>query len=873
MLILYCDLNRPEAFGAELDARSGALVVRAVEPGTPASRSGLRAGDRIVGSAGRPVRGPLDWIAVIANIEFDRPVPLAVERGGVHAAAAPVFHPTPWTFWRSPQGLSLVAVRAVQLVTLLLAVAIAMRPTGVMGQLGALFLATIGVFCLALPYRFATAWRSVPAAASALFWFPMLSTLVVGGELWAFFASFPRPRVSAVKLLLLCSPLVAVLAWQAAFLHAVIDGHGDLSAIPDLTRAIVTINVAYVAAGLAALVQSYRMLTDVTERRRIRVVVAGSCIGCVAGAAPFIAYWSGLDPNLSAMYTSSPFVLLTSILFLAMPLSFWYGIVRHQLFDLRLVARGGLRYAFARGALVSSGPIVLAVMALDAVWHRSEPIGVLARRHLGWYAGAIVVLGACQVWRDAILEYLDRRLFRDRYNATAVLRAVASKVRGAHELRAVASSIVDEIAMALHPRWVAIFVRARDDEFFHPVASTPTLVRMWPAGTRLIDFVRGVQRPLDIDVPEADWIVDRLPAAEINALDEAGAQLIVPVVMSATGAEAMIVLGRKRSDEPFGREDEDLLQVIADNVATLVEPYVASPLASPGAIALGLPVTVVADSSSVATGAVAVEYPAVAVGALTRWGQFDLREPVGSGSFGTVYRAWDPKLDREVAVKLLRRTTAATRIGEGRLLARIRHPNVVTVYGADEIAGIAGIWMEFVHGKTIKALIETQGVFGGHEAALAGSVVCRALAAVHQAGLLHQDIKAQNVMRERGGRLVLMDFGAGVLTGDSNMPSGGTPIYMAPELFAGAAASAHSDLYAVGVLLFHMTTGGFPVEGQHYADVRRRHAAGMRRWLRDLRPDLPDRFVTAVERALDPHPSPPFPSAGALELALAPGDW
>jgi hypothetical protein len=873
LLILYCDLNRPEAFGAELDGAPNGLVVRSVDPDSPAARAGIASGDRIVASAGRPVRGPLDWIAVIANIDFDRPVPLTVERSGARASAAAVFHPTPLSFWRSPQGVSIVAIRAVQLVTLLLAVAIAIRPTGVTGQLGALFLATIGVFCLALPYRFATIWRSVPVGVSALFWFPMLSTLVVGGELWAFFASFPRPRVSAAKLLLLCSPLLAVLAWQAAFLHALVYEHGDLSSIPDVTKAIVAINVAYVAAGLAALVQSYRTLTDITERRRIRVVVAGSCIGCVAGAAPFIAYWSGLNPNLSAMYNSSPFVLAATVLFLATPLSFWYGIVRHQLFDLRLVARGGLRYAFARGALVASGPIVLAVMALDALWHRTEPIGELARRHIVWYAGAIVVLVAFQVWREPILDYLDRRLFRDRYNATAVLRAVASKVRGAHELRAVASSIVDEIATALHPQWVALFVRARDDDFFHPVASTPALVRMWPAGTRLVDFVRGLQRPLDIAVPESDWIVDRLPDTELDALDDAGAQLIVPVVMTATGAEAMIVLGRKRSDEPFDREDKDMLQAIADNVATLVDPYVASPLASPGAIALGLPVVVAADSSSTSTGTVAVGHPSVLPSVMTRWGQFDLREQVGSGSFGTVYRAWDPKLDREVAVKLLKRTGAAARLGEGRLLARVRHPNIVTVYGADEVEGIAGIWMEFVHGKTIKALIEAQGVFGGHEAALAGSVICRALAAVHQAGLLHQDIKAQNVMRERGGRLVLMDFGAGVLSGDSIVPSGGTPIYMAPELFTGAAASAQSDLYAAGVLLFHMTTGVYPVEGLTFADVRDRHAAGVRRWLRDLRPDLPDRFVAAVERALDPDPSRRFSSAGALELALASADW
>lgn len=255
-------------------------------------------------------------------------------------------------------------------------------------------------------------------------------------------------------------------------------------------------------------------------------------------------------------------------------------------------------------------------------------------------------------------------------------------------------------------------------------------------------------------------------------------------------------------------------------------------------------------------------------------GDLHLRDTVGSGSFGTVYRAWDPKLDREVAVKLLQRHSIAarSRFDEGRLLARVRHPNVVTVYGADEIDGIAGVWMEFVQGRTTKALIQEQGVFGGHEAAIVGGAVARALAAVHREGLLHQDIKAQNVMRERGGRLVLMDFGAGVVSHEPVVPSGGTPIYMAPELFAGAPASPQSDLYAVGVLLFHMVNGAFPVEGRSYEEVRHHHELGIRQWLRDLRPDLPDRFVAAVERALDADPSRRFASAGALELALTAGD-
>src|SRR5262252_4512974 len=147
---------------------------------------------------------------------------------------------------------------------------------------------------------------------------------------------------------------------------------------------------------------------------------------------------------------------------------------------------------------------------------------------------------------------------------------------------------------------------------------------------------------------------------------------------------------------------------------------------------------------------------------MSRWGALECRRKIARGSFGTVYLAWDPTLEREVALKVLQAANRShTVIQEGRLLARVRHPNVVTVYGIDEYEGTVGLWMEWVEGLTLTQVLTARGLLGGHEAALIGVDVCRALAAVHKAGLLHRDIKAQNVMREAGGRVVLMDFGAG----------------------------------------------------------------------------------------------------------------
>src|SRR6185436_1829643 len=138
-------------------------------------------------------------------------------------------------------------------------------------------------------------------------------------------------------------------------------------------------------------------------------------------------------------------------------------------------------------------------------------------------------------------------------------------------------------------------------------------------------------------------------------------------------------------------------------------------------------------------------------------------------------------------------------VDEGRLLARVRHTNVVTIYGADRFGDSVGLWMEFIKGKTLKQLLSEQGAFGAREASLIGIDLCAALAAVHQAGLLHRDIKAQNVMREDGGRIVLMDFGAGrelVQSETEAQPLTGTPLYMAPEVLDSHPASASSEVYS-----------------------------------------------------------------------------
>ena len=260
------------------------------------------------------------------------------------------------------------------------------------------------------------------------------------------------------------------------------------------------------------------------------------------------------------------------------------------------------------------------------------------------------------------------------------------------------------------------------------------------------------------------------------------------------------------------------------------------------------------------------------------WGSLRILERVGEGAFGEVYRAHDPKLAREVALKLLRESgstsdpRASAVIEEGRLLARVRHPNVVTVYGADRIDGRIGVWMEFIAGRTLEQVLRERGPFGHHEATVIGLDLCRALDAVHQAGLLHRDLKAQNVMREDGGRIVLMDFGTGQEQADpatgATLNLAGTPFYLAPELFSSGMPSVQSDIYSLGVLLYHLVTGSFPVTGRTIRELRDAHAdvSGTRGV--ELPPDLPDPLAEVIRRALARDPEARFITAGEMCGAL-----
>lgn len=257
----------------------------------------------------------------------------------------------------------------------------------------------------------------------------------------------------------------------------------------------------------------------------------------------------------------------------------------------------------------------------------------------------------------------------------------------------------------------------------------------------------------------------------------------------------------------------------------------------------------------------------------TTWGPFTIIERIGAGGAGDVYRARDSGLDRDVALKLWRETeTRKTSGTEARRLAKVRHTGILTVHGSARFDGYIGMWTDMVLGRNLEELLEAEGPLDVAEACRIGIAVCDSLEAMHREGLVHRDVKTSNVMREPGGRVVLMDFGS-----VKELPRGvpehtrrmrGTPRSMAPEALRGERIGPAADVYGLGVLLYRLVSGRDPIEAKSIAELIDAHQANSRVPLRERCANLPAAFEQVVERALDTDPAKRPKSMQAFRRAL-----
>jgi len=264
-------------------------------------------------------------------------------------------------------------------------------------------------------------------------------------------------------------------------------------------------------------------------------------------------------------------------------------------------------------------------------------------------------------------------------------------------------------------------------------------------------------------------------------------------------------------------------------------------------------------------------------------GRYEVEELVGHGGMSSVYKARDALLERHVALKILHEQYSNDEDfverfkREARSVAQLQHPNIVTVIDRGEEDGRQFIVFEYIEGENLKEHVVRKGRLDVREALEIADEVARGLAFAHGQGLIHRDVKPQNVLLNGDGRAKVTDFGiARTLDVDGMTQTGtilGTSNYIAPEQASGQPVDAHSDVYALGAVLYELLAGEVPFPGESFVAVAMKHMHEPAPNLLDVRRDVPLRVAAAVDRALEKDPEQRFPTmdafAAELEACLA----
>jgi len=646
-----------------------------------------------------------------------------------------------------------------------------------------------------------------------------------------------------------------------------------------------------VTAVLGIVLWKRRALADPDQRRRVDSILLGTV---VAFGPLFVVATIGLLAKLAGPaggFGRDPSWYLNLIVAARVPqfthcLAVLYAVLKHRVFDIRLVVRRSLRYAFTKNALrallIAPGALLIYAIISEP---DETPRQLVRANH--WYpllmAGSAIAL----LFRRRVLTWLDRRFFREAYDRERTLLRLITEVRAADTMSDACRLAVSHLDGTLHPQAIHIFVRDRPgheyqlEDSSRPAAAPGAIA----GGDDLVRFAAATPGAREIP-PEAF-------RPEHPGL---GVHLVVPMRTGAGELAGLLLLGEARSEEPYTREDRILLDALGAQLATLFEVIqlrtkVAEEamtrhevLARLDARNLDLlrecPVCGACAGASEEKcrwdgSALALTVPVER----TIGGRYRLDRAIGKGGMGAVYAAKDLRLDRNVALKVISIAgwQGLDPLGrferEARALARLRHPNVVALfdYGPVTVGG-AYLVMELLTGYTLRKRLESTGPPEPSLLGLWFSQIFEGVAAAHAAGVIHRDLKPENVFisTDAAGRdaVKILDFGVAKLRATSMVKCSGitlngavvgTRAYMSPEQLEGQTVDERADVFSLGLMLLECLTGRRPFN------------------LREALPSVPGRdgaetrrFEAALARCLARDPAARFGSVGAMARDITP---
>jgi GAF domain-containing protein len=594
---------------------------------------------------------------------------------------------------------------------------------------------------------------------------------------------------------------------------------------------------AALLAMLAVIPWNYRRLHDADQRRRVHWVALGSAIA-VAGQL----WWAAIavldliaGPSGISRYDMSALAI-------AIPITVAYAVVKHRVFDVRVIIRRGVQYLLAKRALQALVAVPVVALVVTVVIHRDRTIAELvsgSTAYLYWIAAASLSL----TFRGRVALWLDRKFFREEYDREQMLFGLVDHLGKVESIAEQSLLVSERLEFALHPKILYFWYRDQGKLTLDYSSRQSTRRTEFPSNGRLLSRLEQERAIVDISRPSEA----RLTAAEAAWLAGLGATLLIPIIDSNERLAGVWMLGERKSETPYSARDRQLLHAIAKQTAVLRE-NLRLKAQSDEDRRVRRDVIARLDRESFN---LLKECPACGkcfdntAECCDRDGhdlttslpvqrtiedKYRLEQLIGKGGMGAVYEAHDLRLRRTVAVKIMvgrafGQQTALRRFQrEARAAASLSHPNIVSIFDFGQLEGEgAYLVMERLNGITLRGKLDRDGPMPPSLAAEWFEQLLQGLAAAHAQGILHRDLKPENIIgHERDGHLLtvkILDFGlakflrteaqmTGSLTARDNVI--GTLGYMPPERLLGHEADHRSDIYAVGIMLAEALTGRRP---------------------------------------------------------------
>lgn len=748
----------------------------------------------------------------------------------------------------------------------------------------------------------ASAFSNPLLVRSTLAGLPLLSAhflpeLFVAYFFWEFAARFPnapilhrynRTNVLLTNLTATVAAIVSVIL--CAFLTVFI-------VVPQAPASVKSVEVGIRNAGwmillalevpaVGAIIRRFR-LAPVAERRRARLFLGGLCTATIP-----IAVAVGVEvfsPALRGYYLEAPgnrspvsMLVYSSVGFGAVVTA--YSVLVRRILDVRLILRKALQYALARYTLLVISIVPVIVLGAFIYARRSQPMDTLVQgREAVILAGIVVAAFAASRVRRRLTEVLDRRFFREQYDARIILAEVVTQIRSAPTVQGMAEILRTQITAALAPEAADLFVFNPTTKSFVPVHTATVPL---PTNSDLATLITHSTDALDTDLDSPDTPVQSLSDSEQQWLAISGIQLIVPV-RGTRKLHGFVALGRRRNELPYSQEDRILLTTIASSAGLAVDAGLSLSSETPGVpksgeLAAACPGcdTLFARPRSVCSecGFTLVSAPVPYV----LLDKFRFEKKLGSGGMGIVYRAVDLTLSRTVAIKTLPSVSPeqAVRLRrEARAMASVTHPNLALIFGAETWNGQPHLIVEYMNDGTLTDRLR-QAALPAEEAIRIGILLADVLGRLHTAGILHRDIKPSNIGFVAPNTPKLLDFGVAQLLRHSHSlrtvghepetarkiletPTQtavnahkqileGTPAYMSPEVVNGESPSPSLDLWALSMVIYESLSLHNPMSRTTVGETLKVVAAGRVPNVKQKVPACPAALAAFLATSLSP---------------------